>query len=208
MTETTQPQYDGETTGLVLIDLLNDFLAEDGKMNSTIGPMLAKADLLNQLSRLLAGAREAGLKIFYAPHGLDEHSFDDVAHVHPRFQTALANKVFWKGSSGADFYEPLKPRDGDTVLARHRMYDSFMGTDLDEQLKVQGVEKVVFAGLTSQTCIEGTGRHALEAGYHVTFLADAVTDFTEQAHRAAVDLSYPIFGHEVLTVEQFLKAAR
>jgi nicotinamidase-related amidase len=67
---------------------------------------------------------------------------------------------------------------------------------------------VIIAGLTSQTCVEGTGRDALEAGYHVTFLSDAVADFTEAAHRAALDISYPTFGHETLTVDAFLDAVQ
>jgi nicotinamidase-related amidase len=55
-----------------------------------------------------------------------------------------------------------------------------------------------------RSCVEGTGRDALEAGYHRTFLSDAVADFTEQAHRAALDVSYPKFCHETLTVDEFL----
>jgi len=44
----------------------------------------------------------------------------------------------------------------------------------------------------------------LEAGFHVTFLIDAVADFTDPAHRAAIGISYPIFGHEVTTIDRFL----
>lgn len=51
-------------------------------------------------------------------------------------------------------------------------------------------------------------RAALEAGYHVTFLKDAVADFTEEAHRAALEISYPTFGHETLTIEEFLNAVQ
>jgi hypothetical protein len=45
------------------------------------------------------------------------------------------------------------------------MFDFFVGTGLEEHLRASGIEKIVLAGLTSQTCIEGTGRHALEAGF-------------------------------------------
>ena len=83
---------------------------------------------------------------------------------------------------------------------------SFNGTGLAEELHTQRIKKVILAGLTSQTCIEGTGRHALEAGFHVTFLTDAVSEFTEAAHRAALEISYPTFGHEVTTVDEFLGA--
>lgn len=201
-----QLSYDTGTTGLVLIDLLNEFMADDGKLNSRIAGMIESQDLISQLSRLIAGAREAGLPIFYAPHGLDEHSYDDIVHLHPIFRGAVENKTFWKGSNGADFYPPLRPRDGETVLTQHRMYDSFIGTDLQVQLRARGIQKIVFAGLTSSGCIEGTGRHALEAGYHVTFIADAVADFSVEEHRAAVDLAYPVYGHQTVTVGQFLGA--
>ncbi|WP_295991104.1 isochorismatase family cysteine hydrolase [Rugamonas sp.] len=199
-----QPRYPARTTALILVDVLNDFLADDGKLHGMIGPMLEQTDLIAQLQRLLAGAREAGVQIFFAPHGQDEHSFDDVPHVHPRLAAGAANQVFWKGSYGAEFFPPLKPRAGEVVISQHRMFDSFIGTDLEQQLRARGIDHVVLAGLTSHTCVEGTGRHALEAGFHVTFIKDGVAEFTEQAHRAAIDISYPTFGHASLTVDEFL----
>jgi nicotinamidase-related amidase len=39
-----------------------------------------------------------------------------------------------------------------------------------------------------------------------TFLTDAVAEFTEEAHNAALTLSYPTFGHEVTTIGSFLAA--
>jgi len=202
----TRANYPTDVSALILVDVLNDFLADDGKLAPQIGPMVEKLNLKANLQRLLEGARSAGVKIFFAPHGVDEHSFDDVRYIHPRFQFGLDNKVFWIGSYGADFYPPLKPQPGEVVLQHHRMFDSFHGTDLHDQLRVHGIEKVIFAGLTSQTCIEGTGRHALEAGYHVTFLVDGVAEFTEKAHRAALEISYPTFGHEAITIDEFLQS--
>jgi ureidoacrylate peracid hydrolase len=202
------PVYPVETSALILVDVLNDFLADDGKLNGMIEPMLKQLNLKENLQRLLDGARSAGVKIFFSPHGLDEHSFDDVKHLHPRFKQALDNKVFWKGSIGGQFFPPLRPRPNEFVVSHHRIFSSFHGTDLHKQLQEQGIEKVIIAGLTSQTCVEGTGRDALEAGYHVTFLKDAVADFTEEAHRAALEISYPTFGHETLTIEEFLNAVQ
>lgn len=200
--------YSTTNSALILVDVLNDFLAEDGKLAGQIGEMLEQLDLRAHLRRLLDGARAAGIKIFYSPHGIDAHSYDDLKCLHPRFRYALDNRVLWKGSYGGDFYPPLKPRTGEIVIRHHRMFDSFHGTDLEEQLRLHGIEKVVLAGLTSQTCIEGTGRHALEAGFHVTFLVDAVAEFTEKAHRAAIEVSYPTFGHAVITISDFLSAIR
>ena len=202
------PTHPPDRTALILVDLLNDFFAQDGKLHGLIAPMLDAMDLPARLAHLIEKSREAGVRLFYSPHGIDDHSFDDVTALLPVFQTALENHVFWKGSYGADFYEPLKPRAGEVVISRHRMFDSFVGTDLDQQLRAHGIEWVVLAGLTAHTCVEGTGRHALEAGYHVTYLSDAVAEFSEPAQRVAVDLSYPTFGHVVTTIDDFLATLR
>ena len=202
MTET----YALDETALLLVDVLNDFLDEKGKLAGRIGPMLKKTDLIAHLERLVAGARAAGVKIFYVPHGLHEHSFDDVKHVHPRWQWAMENKLFWKGEWGGDFFPALAPHEGDMIISRHRTFDSFVNTDMLEKLKENGIQKVVLAGLTSHTCVESAGRHALEEGFHVTFLTDAVAEFTEEAHNAAISLSYPTFGHNVTTIDEFLAA--
>jgi nicotinamidase-related amidase len=198
--------YSTSDTALLLVDLLNDFLDPNGKLAERIGPMLAQTDLIAHLERLVAGARAKGVRIFYVPHGLHEHSFDDVQHVHPRWQWAMENQLFWQGSWGAEFFPALAPREGDVIVSRHRTFDSFVNTDMLEKLKRQGVQKVVLAGLTSHTCVESAGRHALEEGFHVTFLTDAVAEFTEAAHNAALTISYPTFGHNVTTIDAFLAA--
>ena len=200
--------YTTDVSALIVIDLLNDFLHESGKGSSALKEQLVKVDLIENLKRLLKGAREAGLQIVYAPHGLYEHRYDDLKYPPVRMLDAMKRHVFWEGSHGADFFEPLKPQEGDIIVSRHRAFNAFNGTDLDQRLKKRGIENVILAGLTSSTCVDSTGRHATESGYHLTFLKDAVADFTPQAHQAALEVSYPTFGYEVLTIDQFLGAIK
>jgi ureidoacrylate peracid hydrolase len=202
----TNASYSTADTALVLVDPLNDFLSPDGKVNSRIQPMIDKHGFIEALGRLIKGARAKGMTIVYAPHGLHEHSFDDLKYPPVRMKGAMENKIFWLGEFGSEFFEPFRPQPGDIVASRHRSFNAFNGTDLDAQLKQHGIEKIVLAGLTSQTCVESTGRHATEAGYHLTFLKDGVVEFTPEAHAAAIDISYPTFGQEVLTIDEFLAA--
>lgn len=167
----TNSIYPTDVSALILVDVLNDFLAKDGKINSWIQDQIEKVDFIRNMTRLISGARAAGLQIVYAPHGLHEHSFDDVKYVPLRMQTAMKDHIFWEGKFGSDFYEPFHPRSGDIIASRHRTFNAFMGTDLDAQLRNRGIEKLILAGLTSQICVEGTGRHATEAGYHHVILA-------------------------------------
>jgi ureidoacrylate peracid hydrolase len=85
--------YPAEISALILVDVLNDFLAEEGKLNGMIRPMLDELALIPKLEHLVVDTRASGLTIVYAPHGLHEHSFDDIKHLHPRMQTALENRV-------------------------------------------------------------------------------------------------------------------
>lgn len=204
----TNPLYPTDVSALVLVDVLNDFLASDGKINGAIQDQIEKVHFIENMTRLLAGARQHGLPVVYAPHGLHEHVYEDMNTVPLRMQDALKNHVFWEGEYGADFYAPFRPQQGDIIASRHRTFNAFMGTDLHAQLTARGITRLVMAGLTSQTCVEGTGRHATELGYHLTFLHDAVAEFTPEAHRAAIDISYPTFGHAVLGVDAFLAAIR
>ena len=200
--------YPSDVSALIVVDPLNDFLAPKGKVYSRLAPQIKKVDFIPNMTRLLSGARAAGLQIVYVPHGLNSHSFDNMKYIPTRMIPAMENHIFWEGEFGDDFYEPFRPQAADIVARHHRSFNAFMGTDLDAKLRERGIEKVILAGITSQTCVEGTGRHALELGYHVTFLEDAVVEFTDEAHRAALDISYPTFGHEVLQVDEFLTLIR
>ena len=200
--------YPRDKSALVLVDVLNDFLADDGKLNGQIKPMVDKMDLKTNLKKLLDGARAAGVEVVYAPHGLDETTFNDFKYVLPRMAWGKENKVFWKGSKGADFFGPLAPKEGEFIAKRHHIYNAFPNTDLHEYLASKGIEKIILAGLTSQTCVEGTGRYAVELGFHVTFLTDGVAEFTEKAQDSAITLSYPAFGHAVLTISEFLESLK
>ena len=70
--------YPTDVSALILIDLLNDFLSPKGKAYSRLAGQFEKVNFIPNVTRLLAGARAAGLQIVYAPHGLNQHSFDDV----------------------------------------------------------------------------------------------------------------------------------
>lgn len=106
----TAISYASDTTSLLVIDLLKDFMAPDGKLYGQVGPMIESLGLVAQLQRLTDGARERNVKVFYAPHGIDEHSFDDVKYVLPRFQIGIDHQVFWKGTYGAEFCPPVQPK--------------------------------------------------------------------------------------------------
>ena len=65
--------FDASKTAIVLIEPQNDFLKPGGTMYQYIKDQLAKRNVIENLQRLLKGAREKGVKIFYVPF----HGFED-----------------------------------------------------------------------------------------------------------------------------------
>ena len=63
---------------------------------------------------------------------------------------------------------------------------------------------MIVIGLLANTCIESTGRFAMELGYHVTLVKDATAAFSKDRMYAAHELNGPTFAHAILTTEELL----
>jgi nicotinamidase-related amidase len=100
----------------------------------------------------------------------------------------------------------LVPQAGDIVVKEHWAQSGFANTDLDFHLKQHGITHVVAVGMLANSCIESTGRFAMELGYHVTLIRDATAAFSDEYMHAAHDLNGPTFAHAILTTPELLAA--
>jgi nicotinamidase-related amidase len=96
------------------------------------------------------------------------------------------------------------PQPGDIVIKEHWAQNGFANTDLDFQLKQHGIDTVIVVGMLANTCIEATGRYAMELGYHVTLVKDATAAFTPDRMHAAHELNGPNFAHAILTTAELV----
>jgi nicotinamidase-related amidase len=103
----------------------------------------------------------------------------------------------------ADLAEGLGRQDTDIVVTK-QVWGAFHGTDLDLQLRRQGVTQVVLSGIATSIGVESTARAAYEHGYNVTVAVDAVTDMDEGAHDNAVEKVFPRLG-ETDTTDAIIK---
>jgi nicotinamidase-related amidase len=92
------------------------------------------------------------------------------------------------------------------IIKEHWAQSGFANTDLDQQLKQHGIEKVIPTGLVANTSIESTGRFAMELGYHVTLVTDATAAFSQEMMHAAHKLNGPTYAHEILTTAELISA--
>jgi nicotinamidase-related amidase len=188
----------------LLVDPYNDFLHEGGKLNGPARAILAQRDTLAHMRRIVAQARTTGIRIFYVPHHRALPSdFSGWKHVTPYQQAAHDLQAFATGSWGGEWHPDFVPQPGD-VVAKEHWSSGFAGTDLDLQLRQHGVGRIVLIGMIANTCLEATGRHGMELGYHVTLVRDATAAFSAEAMHSAHEINGRTYAHAIVDTDELL----
>jgi nicotinamidase-related amidase len=152
-------EVDPAHTALIVIDMQNDFVKQGGALH------VAEAEAtLPSIQRLLALARDSGIKVAYSQ---DTHEEGD-----PEWE--IWGEHARRGSWGWQLVEELRPREGELVLQKVR-YDAFYGTHLDHFLRLWGVESVVVCGTVANICVHYTAASAALRWYRVVIPRDAVS---------------------------------
>jgi len=203
----TGSSFPPDLTALLVIDPVNDFLSEGGAGWELTRTTVAKHDVVGHLKLAIEGARRHGIPVLFGPMAYTEEDYAD-EQLQRRSginRLMFERKMFLAGSWGADFHPDLQPGEGDTVLLPHKSCDVFR-TDLPEYLRRLGTTHLVIAGMAANLCCESTGRHAVEAGFDVTFLSDAIGAASLPEYEAAIRLNLPLIANAVMTVDEFLAA--
>ncbi|HJV41673.1 MULTISPECIES: isochorismatase family cysteine hydrolase [unclassified Caulobacter] len=192
--------YDPKTTAVLLVDPYNDFLSEGGKTWPRLRAIAEEVSLLDHLRTVVAEARAAGLQIVFVPHHRWEPGdYEDWRHATPYQRAGAQRQIFARGSWGGAFHDDFQPREGDIVAKEHWGSSGFANTDLDLRLRQAGIQSLILVGLIANTCIEATGRFAMELGYDVTLVRDATAAFSAEAMHAAHEINGPTYTREILT---------
>ncbi|WP_454757626.1 cysteine hydrolase [Cupriavidus campinensis] len=171
-------------TALVVIDPQVDFMSPEGRSWGVVGESVTEQNLVPNLVRLFAAAKQAGICVAISPHYYFPHDHKwKVAGPAEMFQHAVGmfdrpGALTLEGfrDSGADFMPELKPyiEDGDTIIcSTHKLYGP-QANDLVLQLRKQRVDQVILAGMAANLCVESHLRDLLEHGFEVAVVRDAV----------------------------------
>ena len=196
-----------ERTALLVIDSVNDFLSEGGAAWNLTKNTVRMNDVVEHLKEAIEGARPCGVQIFFSPmaYTREDYADEQLQRRSGINRIMFERKMFLAGTWGADFHPDLQPGPRDIVLLPHKSCDVFQ-TDLPEHLRRLGITHLVIAGMAANLCCESTGRHAMEEGFDVTFLSDAIGAASIPEYEAAIRLNLPLISNAVITVEEFLAA--
>jgi nicotinamidase-related amidase len=106
------------------------------------------------------------------------------------------------GSREADFLDDLQPL-GDELIINKSSSGVFPVTNLDRLLRNLGITTLVFAGTSTNGCVESAVRDAVDLGYDVVIASDACAAGTLETHELALSYLEGALTH-ILSTDQLV----
>lgn len=189
------------TTAVLFIEFQNEFATEKGKLHAAVSPVMEETGMLSKAVQVAAAVRATGGKVFHTPITLAEDGSDNPNKGLGILAGCHNDKLFTRGTWGAEFCDAMKPMDGDVVVTGKKGLDAFPGTDLEALLKANGVETLVIAGFLTNCCCESTMRTAYEKGFNVITLTDCMAATSPEGHKAATEGTFGMFSKPMTATE-------
>lgn len=207
-------RLDAATAALLLIDLQH----ASASRSSGLGANLLsdectdlgawRFDRLEQLvlpnvSRLLAHARGSDLPVAHIALGSRTEDLSDVPPYLRRLVASTDNRV---GCPNHRHLEAVAPRTGELTVTKTTA-SAFLSTDLHGQLQARGIRQLVLTGVSTNSCVESTGRDGADLGYDCVLVEDACSAANASLHAGAVDNFSRLFGRTARTTEVIAELA-
>ena len=181
-------------TALVVIDMQRDFV-EPGGFGETLGNDLSPvAAIVPTVAALIALFRQKQWPIL---HTRESHK-PDLSDCPPakrlRGNPALRigdvgpmGRILVRGEPGNAIVAACAPLAGEIVIDKPGK-GMFYATEAGELLSARGVTHLVFAGVTTEVCVQTSMREANDRGYECLLIEDATASYFPRFKAAALDM--------------------
>ena len=165
-----------DKTALIIVDV------QDGLDEPRLGKR-SNPDAERNIARLLADWRAHERPIFHVQHTSTEQ-----------------NSPLWPELPGNAIKRIVAPQ-GDEPVIQKSVSNGFVGTDLEQRLRKQGVETVVVVGLTIEHCVSSTVRLASDLGFKTIVVADATACHDRTSYDGTYYPAEAIHAHELVSLQ-------
>jgi nicotinamidase-related amidase len=191
------------TTAVLTMELQAGIVGE-GVLLPALRDECVTSGTITNAATVCAAARRAGARVV---HCTIEQRADDVGFVMNSKISALAAKQretqgHWAteiGTPGAGLVPELDAQPDDVVIARMHGMSPFMSTSLDQVLRNLGVSTVVATGVSVNVGVFGLVLNAVDLGYQVVVVRDAVAGVPADYAAAVIDNSLSMLATIVTT---------
>jgi nicotinamidase-related amidase len=186
--------FDPATTALLVIDMQRDFI-EPGGFGAALGNDVSRlGGIVPTVRRLLAACRAAGLTII---HTREAHR-PDLADCPPAKRnrgapslrigdTGPMGRILVAGEPGSAIIDAVAPLPGEWVIDKPGK-GAFYATALPELLRHGRISHLIFAGVTTEVCVQTTMREANDRGYDCLLVEDATESYFPEFKRATLEM--------------------
>jgi nicotinamidase-related amidase len=171
-------------TLFLVMDMMNDLVAEDGFNAQTYGVQVKQRNVLANTSAAIAAARRAGARIGYVRVGFSP-DYREAPQNSPIFSGARKNGIFQLGTWGTEVHPAIAPEEGDFAIVKHRV-SPFYGTALEPILRAHGIGRIVMCGVSTNGVVHSGAREAHDRDYEVVILEDCCAGVTPEEHDHAI----------------------
>ena len=149
--------------------------------------------------RLLAGFRSRGGRVLYIKVGAQLADASD-APIH--MQKLFREMKNVKGSRENEIVEELASLPGEAILDK-TTNGAFASCGIDSLLRAWSRDQLYMVGVSTNMCVESTGREAADRGYAVTLIEDACGTTQKALHEGCMVNFQRLFGR-VRSTEQVM----
>ena len=159
------------STAFIVVDMLK------GSFANPDAPLTREArKIIPVIRTLLDGAREKGLPVIFACDSFLRGDFI--------FKGRMREHAI-RGTEEVQVIPELSPQPGDTILEKRR-FSAFFKTDLDQTLRLWGVETVVVTGVTTHVCVLTTALDAIAHDFGCVIVEDGCCCHKPQIHEGVL----------------------
>ena len=182
------------TIGLVVIDMQRDFV-EPGGFGASLGNNVSLLQaIIPTTRRLIEGFRSVGLPVIHTRecHRADLSDLPPSKRDRgsPTFRIGdpgPMGRILIAGEPGADIIPELAPLRGELVIDKPGK-GAFYATGFGDHLQRLGLRQLVFAGVTTEVCVQTTMREANDRGYDGLLATDATESYFPAFKAATIEM--------------------
>lgn len=177
---------DPQRSGLILVDMQNDFLHSRGAYGRNGQSCDAIAALPPRLGKVADAMREAGGWIISTHFTLipGKRGEPFISPHLAKLRPFLGKGDFAPGSFGQALIDELQPAD---LVVEKIAFSAFYQSRMEWLLRRAGLETLVFGGIVTNGGVASTLRDAHVRDFHSIVLSDGCAAFSDEAHESTIE---------------------
>ncbi|GAA0886481.1 pyrimidine utilization protein B [Sphingobacterium siyangense subsp. cladoniae] len=203
MTTAINAQQQGKSA-LILIETQNEWMHPDGKLyKGLVKDKEMMQTSIKNIEKALDYARKNNIEVIHV--GLRfEKGYPELANGKSGLRKAIPNAgTFPINEFGSQFYETVKPIEGEFIVTGRVGASGFTGSNFDVYMRNNKIENLYLVGYATHVCVESTLRDAHDKGYNTYVMSDATSAFNRTQQEYVLNEIVHHFG-EHLTTEAFI----